>query len=179
MAYRREIKDNGYKSVFTNSWLVRQRSMSWIKGLGKNPQQKTCSLLALPFVRGYRIVTPWTPRNDCVYTSQAHDGAQWQGSRQNTQKSECAFRRSSSRPFQNNMRVFTASDASWLIFYKWVLVLREWIWNIWMLFHYEREQNSDIVSVCRNTMCLSPLSRIWGRVLKRTLSHNSYLDRRY
>ena len=32
-AYRREIKDNGYKSVFTNSWLVR-----WIKGFGKNPQ---------------------------------------------------------------------------------------------------------------------------------------------
>ena len=31
-----EIKDNGYKSVFTNSWLVRQRNRSWIKGLGKN-----------------------------------------------------------------------------------------------------------------------------------------------
>ena len=38
-AYQREIKDNGYKSVFTNSWLVRQRNMSWIKGLGKNPQK--------------------------------------------------------------------------------------------------------------------------------------------
>ena len=38
-AYRREIKDNGYKSVFTNSWLVRQRNRSWIKGLGKNPQK--------------------------------------------------------------------------------------------------------------------------------------------
>ena len=37
MAYRREIKDNGYTSVFTNSWLVRQRNRSWIKGLGKNP----------------------------------------------------------------------------------------------------------------------------------------------
>ena len=35
----REIKDNGYKSVFTNSWLVRQRNRSWIKGLGKNPQK--------------------------------------------------------------------------------------------------------------------------------------------
>ena len=31
-AYRREIKDNGYKSIFTNSWLVRQRNRSWIKG---------------------------------------------------------------------------------------------------------------------------------------------------
>ena len=28
--------DNEYKSVFTNSWLVRQRHRSWIKGLGKN-----------------------------------------------------------------------------------------------------------------------------------------------
>ena len=43
MAYQREIKDNGYKSVFTNSWLVhvhvRQRKRSWIKGLVKNPQK--------------------------------------------------------------------------------------------------------------------------------------------
>ena len=38
-AYRREIKDYGYKSIFTNSWLVRQRNRSWIKGLGKNPQK--------------------------------------------------------------------------------------------------------------------------------------------
>ena len=27
-AYRRDIKDNGYKSVFINSWLVRQRNRS-------------------------------------------------------------------------------------------------------------------------------------------------------
>ena len=32
-AYRRDVKDNGYKSVFTNSWLVRQRNTLWIKGL--------------------------------------------------------------------------------------------------------------------------------------------------
>ena len=38
-AYRREIKDYGYKSVFTNSWLVCQRNRSWIKRLGKNPQK--------------------------------------------------------------------------------------------------------------------------------------------
>ena len=38
-AYRRDIKDNGYESVFTNSWLVCQRNRSWIKGLGKNPQK--------------------------------------------------------------------------------------------------------------------------------------------
>ena len=39
IAYQRDIKDNGYKSVFTNSWLVRQRNRSWIKGLGKSPQK--------------------------------------------------------------------------------------------------------------------------------------------
>ena len=38
-AYRRDIKDNGYKSVFTNSWLVHQRDRLWIKGLGKSPQK--------------------------------------------------------------------------------------------------------------------------------------------
>ena len=38
-ACRREIKNNGYKSVFTNFWLVRQRNRSWIKGLGKNLQK--------------------------------------------------------------------------------------------------------------------------------------------
>ena len=34
-AFQREIKD-----LFTNSWLVRQRHRSWIKGLGKNPQKE-------------------------------------------------------------------------------------------------------------------------------------------
>ena len=68
--YRREIKDNGYKSVFTNSWLVRQRNRFWIKGIRqKSPKEWTRSLLAVHFVRGHRIVTPWTLRNDCVYTS--------------------------------------------------------------------------------------------------------------
>ena len=38
-AFRRDIKDNGYKSVFTNLCLERQRNRSWIKGLGKNPQK--------------------------------------------------------------------------------------------------------------------------------------------
>ena len=39
-AFTTEIKDNGYKSVFTNSWLVCQRNRSWIlKGSGKNPQK--------------------------------------------------------------------------------------------------------------------------------------------
>ena len=38
-AYLTEIKDNGYKSVFINSWLVCQMNRPWIKGLGKNPQK--------------------------------------------------------------------------------------------------------------------------------------------
>ena len=38
-AYQKDIKDNGYKSIFTNSWLVRQRNRSWRKGLSKNPQK--------------------------------------------------------------------------------------------------------------------------------------------
>ena len=68
-AYQTEIKDNGYKSVFTNSWLVRQRNKCWIKGLGKNQQKEwTRSLLAVPPVRGHRTMTPWTPRNNCVLT---------------------------------------------------------------------------------------------------------------
>ena len=58
--------DDGYKSVFT---------ISWIKESGKNQQKEwTRSLFAVPSVRGHRTVTPWTPRNNCVYTRQA---AQW------------------------------------------------------------------------------------------------------
>ena len=72
-------RDNGYKSVFTNSWLVCQRHRSWIKGLGKNQQKEwTRSLFAVPFVWGHWTVTPWTLRNDCVHTSQPQ---QWHATR--------------------------------------------------------------------------------------------------
>ena len=72
-----------YKSVFTNSWLVRQRNRSWIKGLGKKSTKEwTRSLLALPFRPGPPNRGPVTPIA-CI-----------QVSRQNTQKSECTFRRS-------------------------------------------------------------------------------------
>ena len=30
-AFRRDIKDNGYKSIFTNLWLERQQNRSWIR----------------------------------------------------------------------------------------------------------------------------------------------------
>ena len=86
-------RDNGYKSVFTNSWLVCQRNRSWMKGLDKNRQKEwTRSLFAVPFVRGHWTVTAWTPRNDCVYTSQAPRVACWQVSSPHTQKSECVFK---------------------------------------------------------------------------------------
>ena len=69
IAYRRDIKDNGYKSVFTNSWLVRQRNRSWIKGLGKKSTKEwTHSLTTVSFVRGHRTVSPRTLRNIYVYT---------------------------------------------------------------------------------------------------------------
>ena len=34
-AFRRDIKDNGYKSVFTNLWLERQLNRSWIRDYAK------------------------------------------------------------------------------------------------------------------------------------------------
>ena len=42
-AYHTEIKrprDNGYKSAFTNPWLLRQKNRASIKGLGKNQQKE-------------------------------------------------------------------------------------------------------------------------------------------
>ena len=30
-AFRRDMKDNGYKSIFTNLWLGRQQNRSWIR----------------------------------------------------------------------------------------------------------------------------------------------------
>ena len=76
-AYRREIKDYGYKLVFTNSWLVRQRNRSWIKGLDKNQQKsELIHRWQCLFVRVYRTVNPRTLRNECVYTSQA---PRWHG----------------------------------------------------------------------------------------------------
>ena len=45
---------------------------SWIKGLGKNPlKSEFVHCWQCLFVRGYWTANPRTPRNDCVYTSQA------------------------------------------------------------------------------------------------------------
>ena len=95
-AHRREIKDNGYKSIFTSSWLVhvRQRNRSWIKGLGKNPQEWNRSLLAVPFVRGYWTVTPMVSKKRLrVYKSSITMGmpcmACWQGNQTHKSESAC------------------------------------------------------------------------------------------
>ena len=92
-------RDNGYKFVFTNSWLIHQRHRSWIKGLGKNPQKEwNRSWFAVPSVRGHPTVTPGIPRNDGVYTFIAmmarHTWRVYKSSGRNTQKSESVFRRS-------------------------------------------------------------------------------------
>ena len=79
-------KLHGYKSVFTNSWLVRQRNRSWIKGLGKNPQKSKlvhfwqCLLSGAtePWAHGLRETIA------CIHVS-PHNGAPrvtcWLGSR--------------------------------------------------------------------------------------------------
>ena len=100
-AFQREIKD--LVTMDLNPWLVRQRHRSWIKGLVKNPQKEsTRSLIAVPFVRGHLTVTPGM---DCICVN-CHDGmphvACLQVFRQNTQKSECVYRRSPIGPSQQN-----------------------------------------------------------------------------
>ena len=77
-AYRRDIKDNGYKSVFTNSWPVRQRNRSWIKGLDKNPQKTELIQWQQCLLSGATEPCPRenTLRHTYVYTrhpAQCHD----------------------------------------------------------------------------------------------------------
>ena len=100
-AYRTEIKrpcDNGYKSVFTNPWLLRQKNRSSINGLGKNQQKEwTRSLFAVPFVRATQ---PW-PHGlretiACIHVNRNYGTprvACWQVFLQNSQKSECVLSR--------------------------------------------------------------------------------------
>ena len=80
-----------YKSVFTNSWLVRQRNMSWIKGLGTNRQKselihwrqcllsgatEPCPLKLWETLACIHVILHMS--RPCV--------ACWHGSRQNSQK---------------------------------------------------------------------------------------------
>ena len=104
-AFMTEIKDNGYQSVFTNSWLVRQRNGSWIKGLGKNQQkselihwwQSLLSGATEPCPLGLQetlacihvIPRNVTPRVAC-----------WRGSRPNLQKNRMRVKTLADRPSQ-------------------------------------------------------------------------------
>ena len=117
MAYRKDIKENGYKSIFTNSWLVHQRNGSWIKGLGKNPQKSELVHWWQCLLSGATEPwPPWTPRNTCVYTRQP---AQWHATGDvltrlpaKTHKNRNACFDTLRSPFQQN--IYTASDANWL-----------------------------------------------------------------
>ena len=67
-AFRRDIKDNGYKSVFTNLWLERQWNRLWIRDEAKIHKRVNSFIDDSAFVRGHQSVFPRTPRNTCVYT---------------------------------------------------------------------------------------------------------------
>ena len=98
VAYRRDIKDNRYKFVFTNSWLVRQRNRSWIKGLGKNPQKSELIHWRQCFLSGATKPCPLGLRETlaCIHVilhNVTPRVACWHGSWPNSQKTECVVRR--------------------------------------------------------------------------------------
>ena len=120
-AYRRDIKDNGYKSVFTNSWLVCQRNRSWIKGLGKNPQNsrksEAHSLTTVPFVRGHRTVSPGLRETlACIHVIPhnvtATCGVLTRLPHKLT-KNGMHVETSADPRLKNKLRVYTASEANW------------------------------------------------------------------
>ena len=71
----------------------------------------------MTFVRGYRTVTPWTPRNTCVYTRQP---AQWHVTDDvltrlpaKTHKNRNACLDALQLPFKQKIWVYTASGANY------------------------------------------------------------------
>ena len=97
-AYRTDVKDNGYKSVFINSWLVRQRNRSWLKGLGKNPQKselirwQQCLLSRATEPCPLRLQETLACVHVILHMSRPRMAC-WHGPRQNSQKTECVLRR--------------------------------------------------------------------------------------
>ena len=95
-AFRRDIKDNRYKSIFINSWLVRQRNRSWRKGLGKNPQKSELIHWWQCLLSGATEPWPHGLRETLAYTSSRTMSRPrvvcWHGLRQNSQKTECVLR---------------------------------------------------------------------------------------
>ena len=98
-AFQRDIKDNGYKSVFTNFLAGTSKEQVVDKGIRqKSTKEWTHSLMAVPFVRGHRSVFSWTPRNTCVYTSHpmfvtATSGMLTGATGTTLQQRECVLRR--------------------------------------------------------------------------------------
>ena len=97
-AFRRDIKENGYKYVFTNLWA----GTSTEQVADKNPQKEwTHSLTAVPFVRGHeKACSLGTPRIPQMSQPRV---ACWHGYRQNSQKMECVLRRPPIRRFENKI----------------------------------------------------------------------------
>ena len=97
------IKDNGYKSVFTNSWLVRQRNRSCIKGLGKNPQKSELIHWRQCLLSGATEPCPLGLRETSCTMSRPRVVC-WHGSRQNSPKTECVLRRPPIGGWKKNCR---------------------------------------------------------------------------
>ena len=108
MAYQRDIKDNRYKFVFTNSWLVRQRNRSWIKAkIHKTVERVNSFIDGSAFCPGpLNRVPSDSEKHLRVYTSSCTmlrpHVACWHGSRTNSQKTECVLRRPPIRSWKIN-----------------------------------------------------------------------------
>ena len=110
---------NGYKSVFTNPWLLRQKNRCSIKRLGKYQQREwTHSLFAVPIVRNHLAVVELTPRSKCVYTRypdlcHATSGVLTSQPPEHA-KIGMRVKTLSDRRHNKILRVNTASGANWL-----------------------------------------------------------------
>ena len=98
-------------AVFTNSWVVRQRNRQ------KSTTEWTHSLTAVPLVRGHRTVSPRILINTCMYTrhpAQCHV-LTWPPAK--LTKNSMRVKASADPRLKKKLRVYTPSDANWLIQY--------------------------------------------------------------
>ena len=113
-AYRREIKDNGYKSVFTNSWLVCQRNRSWMdKGIRQKSTKRVNSFIAWSaFCLGPPNCDPMDSEKRLrVYKSSATMARHAPAKKHTNQNAHLDALRSAE---PKKLRVYMASDANWL-----------------------------------------------------------------
>ena len=128
---------NGYKSVFTNPWLLRQKNRSSIKGLGKNEQKEwTHSLFAVQIVRNHLDVVELTPRSKCVYTRHLDLCHATSGvlTSQPPEHAKIGMRVKtlSDRRHNKILRVNTASGANWLMQHLYYSI--NWLWLVTAFF---------------------------------------------